>query len=244
MDTRSYKAMFFDLDGTLLPMDLAEFLGRYFEELGKLLVKHGIDPQAYLHGLNEGMRAMGMQPEAGILNEDKFWKVFCEWMEQPREELEPPLMEFYDTTFDNVGDSCTKNPAAGEALEVLHAKGYKLYLTTMPMFPPIGAENRLAWAGCKRELFERITTYDNSTATKPHLEFFKENLAASGFAAEEVLMVGNNTIEDLSAMKLGMDGYLVTDCMIDPTGEFDLESVKHGSLEDFLAFAKSLPECE
>ena len=44
-------------------------------------------------------------------------------------------------------------------------------------------------------------------------------------------------------MKLGCDGYLVTDYLLDPIG-FDIDSVKHGSLSDFLAFAQALPECE
>ena len=56
-------------------------------------------------------------------------------------------------------------------------------------------------------------------------------------------MVGNNTEEDMVALQLGMDGYLVTDYLIDQIA-FDIESVKHGSLEDFARFAESLPACE
>ena len=56
-------------------------------------------------------------------------------------------------------------------------------------------------------------------------------------------MVGNNTKEDLACMGLGIDAFLVTDCLLDPIG-FDIQSVKHGSLQEFLAFANSLPECE
>ena len=72
---------------------------------------------------------------------------------------------------------------------------------------------------------------------------YQENIDHIGFKPEEILMVGNNTNEDLSAMKLGCDGYLVTDYLLDPIG-FDIDSVKHGSLSDFLAFAQALPECE
>ena len=56
-------------------------------------------------------------------------------------------------------------------------------------------------------------------------------------------MVGNNTKEDLAALDLGVDGFLVTDCLLDPIG-FDVESVKHGSLAEFLSFVENLPECE
>ena len=56
-------------------------------------------------------------------------------------------------------------------------------------------------------------------------------------------MVGNNTREDLSAMQLGLDGYLVTDWLLNPDG-FDIDSVKHGSMADFLKFVEGLPKCE
>ena len=242
MQTRPYKAIFLDLDGTLLPMDLDKFLARYFEELGAFLYRRGVDPKPFIKGINEGMRAMTKEPDAGVLNEEKFWKVFSGRMEQPRDALEPYLMEFYGTDFNKVGDSCTLNPAAEQALATLDAKGYPLYLTTMPMFPPIGVEMRLKWAGCDPAHFDRMTTYDNSTATKPHLAFFKENLSVGGFAPEEVLMVGNNTVEDLDCMKLGMDAYLVTDFLIDPTDDFDFDAVKHGTLAEFAKFAATLPD--
>ena len=56
-------------------------------------------------------------------------------------------------------------------------------------------------------------------------------------------MVGNNTREDLAAMQLGLDGYLVTDWLLNPD-DFDIETVKHGSMADFLQFVQDLPECD
>jgi len=128
-------------------------------------------------------------------------------------------------------------------VNLLREKGYRLYLTTMPLFPRIAVEKRVQWAGCDPQAFERITTYDNSTSTKPHLEYYRENVEAIGLKPEEILMVGNNTREDLSAMQLGLDGYLVTDWLLNPDG-FDIDSVKHGSMADFLKFVEGLPKCE
>ena len=42
-------------------------------------------------------------------------------------------------------------------------------------------------------------------------------------------------------MQLGLDGYLVTDWLLNPD-DFDIETVKHGS--DFLQFVQDLPECD
>ena len=55
-------------------------------------------------------------------------------------------------------------------------------------------------------------------------------------APEDILMVGNNTREDLAAMKLGLDAYLVTDWLLDPDG-FDIESVKHGTMPTLLVLS-------
>ena len=57
-------------------------------------------------------------------------------------------------------------------------------------------------------------------------------------------MVGNNTVEDLGIQALGADAFLVTDHLLDPTdGGFDLATVKHGTMEEFAAWAEALPAC-
>ena len=43
MASRTYRAIFFDLDGTLLPMELDEFLGAYFEAIANFVAAHGLD---------------------------------------------------------------------------------------------------------------------------------------------------------------------------------------------------------
>ena len=50
-------------------------------------------------------------------------------------------------------------------------------------------------------------------------------------------------MEDLAACSLGVDAFLVTDHLLDPTDGFDLASVKHGSMEEFAAWAEALPAC-
>ena len=59
----------------------------------------------------------------------------------------------------------------------------------------------------------------------------------------DVLMVGNNTVEDLGIRSLGADAFLVTDHLLDPTDGFDLGGAKHGTIEEFAAWAEALPAC-
>ena len=238
MEQRRYKVIFFDLDGTLLPMDIDEFLASYFKLLNEYAVGIGLDAQRFSRALNEGVRSMATDA-TDRLNEEVFWTSFHEVYGENDAAIDARIGEFYDTVFPHIGDGFEPNPAAARAVEALRAKGYRLFLTTMPLFPPAGVLWRCRWAGVDPDAFERITTYDNSFACKPDLRYYRQNLAIAGCAPEEVLMVGNNTHEDLTAMKLGFDAYLVTDWLIDPVG-FPIESVKHGSLADFADFAEQL----
>jgi FMN phosphatase YigB (HAD superfamily) len=181
--------------------------------------------------------------EAGEdLNSDSFWRTFEQYSQEKRSTFEPLLLDFYEHDFDKIGELIKPNPYAKKIIETLKDKGYQLFLTTMPLFPSIAVEVRLRWAGIEDpSVFDRITTYDNSHAVKPYLEYFQENINLADGSIEEILMVGNNTREDLACCKLGVDAFLVTDWLLDPDG-FDYSQMKHGSLEDFYAFVQNLPE--
>ena len=59
MAPRTYRAIFFDLDGTLLPMELDEFLGAYFEAIATFVARHGLDAKSFSAGLKAGIGAIG-----------------------------------------------------------------------------------------------------------------------------------------------------------------------------------------
>ena len=155
----------------------------------------------------------------------------------------PLLNEFYEHDFGAIGEGVQANPACARAVAALAAKGYPLVLATMPMFPRRAVEWRLAWAGVDPAHFSRLTSFENSTSVKPKPAYYAENLAACGLAGADVLMVGNNTVEDLAACSLGADAFLVTDHLLDPTDGFDLSSVRHGAMEEFAVWAEALPPC-
>lgn len=241
-EPKRYRAVCFDLDGTLLPMDLELFMGGYFSALGRFVAERGIDHQVFLKGLKAGSKAMAVSGE-DVSNEEAFWTEMFKHVDRDSQDWLPLLEEFYRTDFAVVGKDVVPDPAAARAVKTLREKGYTLALTTMPMFPPVATSERLRWAQVDAADFARISTYDNSRSVKPCLTYYAENLAALGLHGEDVLMVGNNTVEDLAILELGADAYLVTDNLIDPLA-YDLSTIKHGSMADFAAWAETLPVCE
>ena len=246
---RTYDAIFFDMDGTLVDLDPHTFLERYYRLLDARARRAGINAGVFNQALDAGFLAMGDHPST-ITNAAAFWNAFFDAyaaiagpvLLKDKRMLVDFLQGFYDEEFPAIGKGVVPNPAAQEAVALLAAKGYPLYLTTMPLFPRAGVLARLAWAQVDGSFFSRITCYDNSTAVKPQLAYYYENLAVAGARPDRVLMVGNNTVDDLVCLDTGMDAYLVTDCLINDNG-FDVASVKHGTLAQFAAFVQSLPEC-
>lgn len=239
---RTYRAICFDLDGTLLPMDLELFMNGYFGSLARFAATKGLEVEQFLKGLKAGTKAMAVSGE-DVVNADAFWNTMLSYLDDADRDWASVFEEFYLSDFKCVGEGVVPNPAAAQAVRTLKEKGYTLALTTMPMFPALAVAERLRWAGIEASAFDRITTYENSRSVKPRQTYYAENLAALGVRGEDVLMVGNNTVEDLAFLDLGADAYVVTDNLIDPVN-YDFNTIKHGSMEDFAAWVESLPVCE
>lgn len=237
----TYRAVFFDLDGTLLPMDLEDFLGTYMKRLAAFAVGRGADPEAFSQGFKAGLGAM-MGNDGPLTNREAFWKLFYEVMPDSDIDWEALTSEFYEEKFGAIGKNVVPNPAAAHIVNTLVEKEYPLVLATMPMFPLPAVLWRLKWAGVSSKAFARITSYDRATSIKPHASFFAENLAACGLEGKDVLMVGNNTVEDLAISKLGAETYIVTDCLLNPA-KLDLATVPHGTLAELADWVDGLAPC-
>ncbi|MCL2826502.1 MAG: HAD family hydrolase [Eggerthellaceae bacterium] len=241
MDQAPYKAIFFDLDGTLLPMEMDAFMQGYYQALDDYVASQGLDMATFKAGLHRGVVAMA-EHEDEKSNAEVFWEAFFSEAAQDRAVWDRVLNYFYENTFNEIGNGVLANPCAARSISILQGKGYPLVLATMPMFPLRAVEWRLAWAGVDPRAFCRITHYENSTSVKPKLSYFAENLQACKLAPHEVLMVGNNTKDDLACLSLGMDAYLITDFLIN-RNEFDLGAVKHGSFTQFVSWVEGLLPC-
>ena len=76
-----YRAMLFDLDGTLLPMDNDKFTKGYFKLLTKAAAVHGYTYETLIPAMWKGVSAM-VKNDRSRLNRDAFWAVFADIFHQ------------------------------------------------------------------------------------------------------------------------------------------------------------------
>ena len=217
------KTVLFDLDGTLVPFDLA---------------MHGYDPEKLTEGIWSGVREM-VKNDGSRLNEEIWWEAFVKIFGEQALADKPYFEEFYIKDFDAVKIVSKSNPRAKETVDKLHACGIRTVLATNPVFPAIATEKRMGWAGLAPDDFELYTTYENSHFCKPNLEYYKEILAKIDCRAEDCLMVGNDVEEDMVAKELGIKVFLLKDCLIN-SKEKDISEYPQGSFDELWEYIEAL----
>ena len=228
----------FDLDGTLLPMDMNEFIKAYFGGLARRLAPHGYEPQKLIDAIWQGTAAM-VKNDGSVINEERFWAGFEASYGKAARQDEELFAAFYREDFDNVRTSCGYTPAAREVVDTVKACGLRTALATNPIFPAMATERRIAWAGLSPSDFELYTTYENSRFCKPNLDYYRDVMQKMGVTPEECLMVGNDVGEDMIAQQLGCRVFLLTDCIINPKN-LDISVYPHGDFDDLIVFIKTL----
>ena len=231
--------VFFDLDGTLLPMDQEVFIQSYFKRLAAKLAPSGYEPQKLFEAIWAGMRAM-ISNDGSCTNEKRFWDSFCGMLGERVLEDKPVFESFYRTDFQQVSKDCRFSPKAAQIIALCHALGLRTVLATNPVFPAIATESRIRWAGLEPTDFELVTTYENARYCKPNPAYYEEILQKLQLSPQECLMVGNDAEEDLIAGTLGMRVFLLTDCLINRKNK-DLTNCPQGGFNELAAY---LQECK
>lgn len=230
--------VFFDLNGTLLPMDQNKFLDTYTGSLTKKMAHYGYDPELFLKAFWAGTGAM-VRNDGSRVNAAVLWNTFSSVIGKDALADEPVVLDYYQNEFQSVSDVCGFNPAAAEAVRETKALGKRIVLATNPLFLLPAIVSRVRWAGVNPEDFEYITSYENSSWSKPNPGYFREIMDKLGVQPEECLMIGNDVKEDMAARTLGIRVFLLTDCLINRNGD-DISQYPHGSFPELLAYLRSL----
>ena len=229
----------FDLDGTLLPLEMDEFIRIYFSEMGKAL-SDLIEPKRLAENIWSATRSMvaNLEPKT---NEAVFMEAFAGLIGGDLSVYRSRFDAFYEGPFLKAKAAVVDQPMIRKSVALLKEKGYELVIATNPIFPKQAILRRIEWAGFSPEDFSYISSYEHNHYCKPQLQFYQEVLADTGKKPEDCMMVGNDVEEDLIAGQLGIETFLITNYLIQKPGT-NIVCDCQGDYDAFYRFVTSLPE--
>lgn len=231
----------FDLDGTLLPMDIKLFEKLYFQSLASNFTDL-IEPKLLVSYILASTKVMIDNLE-DITNEVAFMGDFNKRINGNLSTYQERFNNYYNTDFQMVMEATRKVESIKLCVDLLKKKGYKIIVATNPIFPKAAILARIRWAGLEPGDFDYISTFETNHYCKPQIQYYEEVLKAINKSPEQCIMVGNDVQEDLIVGTLGVRTYLITDHLLHRT-DSDIITDYKGNYEDFYEFVKALPEVE
>lgn len=231
------RALLFDLDGTLLNVDIDYFLEQYIRALTPRLA-HKMPPEKFARQLMASSMAMIQNTDPAKTNQQKFIEDFFGKTGLSVEETMPIFDDFYANDFPKLKRHSRTDPNARRVVEAAVKRGYEVVLATNPVFPMSAIRERMRWAEVNDFDYLLVTAYEDMHFCKPYPQYYTEILNRIGRRPEECLMVGNDVDEDLSAARLGMKTYLVHDCLLNRNNA-QYSADFEGQLSDLADFIKS-----
>ena len=199
------KCVAFDMDDTLLSINLSAFMVMLARDEAGLLAQVGRKNRlsmltsytAAMLELNGNGRAEddartnraafdeAIERRSGVVLADP---VIAEVLEYYEREILPGKNDGAVAARPNTG--------AHEALETVLGRGLRVALLTNPSFSHTCIRCRMGWAQIEDAPFELVTCMENSTRCKPSAGYYTESLTKLGLEPHEVLMVGNDPKRD------------------------------------------------
>ena len=215
------KAVAFDMDGTLLHINLNAFIGVLVKDESELLASVGrVDRARTCTALGRGLWEVNYGEgvrTARDLHDPRRTRTLAQIFNEAAETtcgipLGDPVIADMLACYEREalprrnGAMIGARPAAGarEALDCVRERGLRVALLTNPSFKEAAIRCRMGWAGLADEPFELVTYMENSTYCKPTADYYLEALDKLGLAPEEVLMVGNDPRRDFMDPDLGL----------------------------------------
>lgn len=234
------RTFLFDLDGTLLPLDMDEFMKNYFSGVKNIFNKLEMDSQLTAKAFFDGTKAM-FDNDGSKTNEQAFWDTFNSLVNYEGIDLINHFETFYQNEFQDYQKNTSLVEGLNDLMVSLKQSGHQLIVATNPLFPKVASHSRVQWAGLDIDLFDEITTYENYHYTKPNPNYYIELMNRHKFNPQNTLMVGNDAQEDLAVRELGIKTYIINDHLIDRNAGNYMTDYE-GSMNDFLHFMKQFIE--
>lgn len=235
------KAILFDLDGTLLDIDMDDFLQHYLHKLSSHFAEL-TSPQEFTYNLLASTQAMICNMDPQKTNQDIFYEHFFNWMPHPPDVVLPLISDFYQRLFPKLQKYVKQFPQTQMIIDTAKKAGFRLVLATNPVFPAIAIRHRMAWSGIAGNPFELITSFEVMHFCKPFREYYLEITEFLGVKPDECLMIGNDLDDDIAAAaNTGMKTFLVTDSIVHKSGQ-GVTPDYSGTTEEIAPFLVKLKE--
>lgn len=130
-----YKNYLFDLDGTLLPMDMEKFVKLYFSSLCKRctpVIK--IEPDTLIKAMWAGTDAMTKNDNSRT-NREVFWETAGKVSGADLEKFDDLFTDYYENEFIVPKDATSFTPYAKKSIDFIKKNGGRLIAATNPIFP-------------------------------------------------------------------------------------------------------------
>ena len=205
------RAVLFDLDDTLLRLNLMAFIARYVAGASRLLASAArVSPLSLAAPFAGSFLAIDAQDRTDSLtNEQLFNQTFFSACGIP---LDDPairdLVDYYEREMvpGFSGGVVGARPVEGarRAIDAVWSSGLTCALATNPTFSLECDRARMGWADVSEGDFALVSTYSNSTRCKPSVRYYQEFANQLGVRLEECLMVGNDARRDIVRPDCGL----------------------------------------
>lgn len=217
IDLTHIRAVLFDLDGTLLQVEMNDFIPRYITGLSACF-SDLVSPKKFKKKFLGGIRELILGPSDGTTNEERLLAVLERDLDLSAQEFHLRLDAFREQGTAALADMVTAIPHAAEVVEFCRTQGQIVVLATNPVFPRFMVDARRDWSGLGNVHFDHVTSYENSSYCKPNPSYFEEVAEQIGVLPSQCLMVGNDSSHDLAAMGAGMTTFLVDTFLVERPG--------------------------
>ncbi len=209
IDLSNIQAVLFDLDGTLVDVDMNLFVQSYLRRLTEHMSDQ-VNPLRATQTLHHAAAAMFANTDASRTLESILFGVLQEELALSSEWYVECLARFCQDDLESLRPLVTGHPLSSQLIESSLNRGWKVVLATNPIFPRVVVDARVSWGGMDGDAFYHVAAYETAHFCKPRPLFFKEILDRLQIPAEACLMVGNDTVHDLAASQVGIQTCLLT----------------------------------
>jgi len=214
--TSELQGLFFDLDGTLLQVEMQQFIPAYLEDLSRQFVDN-VPAERFSRVARQAVHALLREGDAERTNRERYLAMIERHLSIPPGLFEERLELWLEESLHRLSGHVSPIDHVRPLLDDCFTLGIPIILATNPVFPAAMIEARLAWSGLEDYPFNFITSYENTRYCKPQQGYFQDLLDRFELEARHCLMVGNDTEHDLAAAKVGIKTFLVDTYLIDRT---------------------------